>query len=188
MPLLLSQKDYYEAIDLSNNDIQSLQSYSVLVRLKTLIVNRNKVSKVENISSFFPKLESLSLISNKIADFEQIAQLTHFKSLQRLFLINNPIAERKNYRELIAAKFPKLKVLDFQKITAVERNNGLRLFPATKESVNDVRAMTKKEKVKLLIEAAKTVEELTQLELILKLGDVNESLLDQRIRELGLAV
>lgn len=182
------KKDYYEALDLSNNDIRLLQSFSVLPRLRTLVLNRNKISRVESVDSFFPRLESLSLMSNAVSDFSQIAPLTECRSLRRLFLLNNPIAQKKDYRELMAAKFPKLQVLDFQRVTPAERSRGLQLFPASQESPGELRGMTKKEKVRLLIEAAKTVEELTSLELLLRLGDVNEALLDQRIKELGLAV
>lgn len=56
--------DYFDGIDLSYNKIAVLREDSILKNLRILIVNHNKVEKIEDISFNFPKLEDLSLRGN----------------------------------------------------------------------------------------------------------------------------
>ena len=58
--------DYYDAIDLSNNMIENLESYATLKNLKTLICNFNKIKKIQSIADAFPNLENLVLMNNNI--------------------------------------------------------------------------------------------------------------------------
>lgn len=43
--------------------------------------------------------------------------------------------------------------------------------------------MTKKEKIKLAIQKAKTVEEVNRLGMLLKIGELSEAILDQKLIE-----
>jgi len=58
-------------------------------------------------------------MNNKITELKEIAKLSECKKLQRLVLINNLVTELPNYRLFVIAKLPSLRILDFQKITAL---------------------------------------------------------------------
>mmetsp|Transcript_23132 Transcript_23132/g.32557 ORF Transcript_23132/g.32557 Transcript_23132/m.32557 type:complete len:91 (+) Transcript_23132:81-353(+) len=70
-------QDHFESIDLSNNEIKRLGNFSVLQRLKSLVLNSNKISKISsNLGESLPNLENLSLINNKISELSELDNLS----------------------------------------------------------------------------------------------------------------
>ena len=83
---------------------------------------------------------------------------------------------------------PDLRVLDFGKVTSKEREKAKVKFP--KETQADfekkLQSMTIKEKVRLAVQKAQTVEEVNQIEILLKSSKLSEDLLDQSLRRLNM--
>lgn len=76
----------------------------------------NRVSRIErDFAAVCPRLESLVLTNNRVASFAEIDHLP--KTLVRLSLADNVVANLPNYRLYVVWKLPSLKVLDFQKVT-----------------------------------------------------------------------
>ncbi len=111
-----STLDYFSVIDLSDNNIQTIQMDSVLLNLKHLILNNNQLTELTHISESFPNLSSISLINNRISNLEEIRKLSSLKFLDTIILKNNPITNQKDYIESISRLLPQARVIDFQKI------------------------------------------------------------------------
>lgn len=76
-------------------------------------------------------------------------------------------------------------MLDFQRIKKDEREKAKVMFgdlslPSQREKLAK---MTKKEKIKLAIEKATTIEEVNRLSMLLKIGELSEAILDQKLIE-----
>jgi U2 small nuclear ribonucleoprotein A' len=133
-------KDQYETIDLSDNEIVRVTNFPVLNRLQCLLLNNNRISRIDsNLGEFLPKLTALILSNNKInnlSDLEALADLPH---LTHVSFLNNPVAGQSNYRSYVISRLPKLKVLDFTKVKPKEREAAKALFGTVerkKESKN----------------------------------------------------
>ena len=102
--------------------------------------------------------------------------------------MNNPIVEKENYRLFVISRIPQLKVLDFQKVRKAEREESARIFGVF--SLENQRAyiskLTQKEKIKLLIEKSKALDELERLENLLRTGEIRDDLLDKKLMEFKL--
>ena len=153
--------------------------------MRTLILNDNKIVVIETISDLFPKLESLSLMNNLISDFNELSKLATCANLKRLFLLNNPVVQQPNYRLFVISRLPQLKVLDFEKVKQTERLESAKLFGSfsLEEQKIFLAKLTKKEKIKLLIEKTKGIDQLNRLELLLKSGELTDEVLDRRLME-----
>lgn len=165
---------------------QSLKS--CLSSLRSLVLNDNKIKSILPISEAFPKLENLMLMNNQITNFSELAKLGTCQNLQRLCLINNPVVQKENYRLYVISRIPHLKVLDFQKVRKTEKDASARLFGTF--SIEGQRAylskLTQKEKIKLLIERTKNMDELERLGTLLRNGDINDDVLDKKLMEFKL--
>eukprot|EP01017_Pseudomicrothorax_dubius_P024888 TRINITY_DN2648_c0_g2_i4.p1 TRINITY_DN2648_c0_g2~~TRINITY_DN2648_c0_g2_i4.p1 ORF type:complete len:153 (+),score=39.33 TRINITY_DN2648_c0_g2_i4:47-460(+) len=85
--------DYFECIDLSDNEITKLGNFSLLKRLKSLILTNNRIAKISNFADSLPILENLLLANNRIVELSEIDNLSDFKNLKRLVLLNNVITQ-----------------------------------------------------------------------------------------------
>ncbi|KAL4626327.1 hypothetical protein ACB092_05G088200 [Castanea dentata] len=57
-------EDQFDTIDLSDNEIVKLENFPLLNRLGTLIINNNRITRINpNIGEFLPKLHTLVLVS-----------------------------------------------------------------------------------------------------------------------------
>lgn len=126
-------------------------------------------------------------MGNRVASLEALLPLAQSPRLTRLYLINNPVAALPHYRAYVAAAIPSLRVLDFQKVTATEREEGRQRFgDGLREPPSAVSTLNAREKLRLLIEKSTSLEELRRLEVLLRVGGVGEEALDARLREMGL--
>ncbi|CAM6032184.1 unnamed protein product, partial [Sphagnum compactum] len=115
---LSATRDINDAIDLSDNDLKSLDGFAPLRRLKHLYVSNNRISKLDPLlSSKIPSLETLILTGNLLSDLADLRSLVLFNQLKTLSLIDNPVSKRPHYRLFVIDLCPYLRVLDFERIT-----------------------------------------------------------------------
>jgi len=121
-------QDQYDCIDLSDNEIAKLDGFPLLHRLRTLLLNNNKISKIGSLGESLPALTTLILTNNKLANLNEIDPLAELNSLTHLSLLDNNVSKKQHYRLYIIHKLPKLKILDFRKISQKERVASEKLF------------------------------------------------------------
>jgi U2 small nuclear ribonucleoprotein A' len=121
--------DQFDTIDLSDNDITRLDGFPLLKRLKTFIINNNRIHKIAwNLAQSLPRVEELILTNNNVCDFSDIDAIANLRTLTRLSLMRNPVSMKLRYREYVIHKLPNLKLLDFRKVKLKERQAAERLF------------------------------------------------------------
>ena len=194
--------DQFDSIDFSDNDVRKLDGFPLLSRLKKLLFNNNRVSRiVDGVEECIPNLEWLILTNNQIQELGDIDSLSKFTKLECLSLLNNPVASKKYYRLYVINKLPSLRILDFRKVKLKERQEAVNLFkgdkgkilekdigiksktftPGLVEARNQQPAMNKTvhtpaavEAIKAAIAKAKTIEEIERLKQLLKAGYIPE--------------
>ncbi len=124
-------------------------------------------------------------MDNKIADLNEINKLPLNTKLERLYLLNNPICAKPDYRLFVISRLPQLKVLDFQKVKDSERQAARKMFGefSLPSQIEFLQKLTKKEKIRLLIEKTNSLEEMNRLEVLLKSGQMTDDLLNRRLME-----
>ncbi|XP_023005060.1 U2 small nuclear ribonucleoprotein A' [Cucurbita maxima] len=153
-------EDQFDAIDLSDNEIVKLENMPYLNRLGTLLINNNRITRINpNIGEFLPKLHTLVLTNNRLVNLVEIDPLASLPKLQFLSLLDNNITKKPNYRLYVIHKLRSLRVLDFKKVRNKERLEARNLF-----SSKEVEEEAKKESVKTFVpgeveNASKPVEE-----------------------------
>lgn len=131
-------EDQFDTIDLSDNEIVKLENFPYLNRLGTLLLNNNRITRINpSIGEFLPKLHSLVLTNNRLLNLAEIDPLASFPKLQFLSLLDNNITKKPNYRLYVIHKLKSLRVLDFKKVRQKERVEAANLF-ASKEAEDDV--------------------------------------------------
>ena len=126
---LSATNDQFACINLTDNSISEINMLPQLKRLKTLMLINNRISKVEkDFAINCPFLTNLVLINNKISDFEQIDNIASCQTLEKLYLLDNVVTKLKNYRLYVIYKLPKLRILDFQRVTKKEREEAIKKF------------------------------------------------------------
>lgn len=143
--------DQFDTLELSDNDIRKLDGFPLLRRLKCVILNNNRVSRVgEQLEQSLPSLDTLILTGNNIQELGDIDVLSSVKSLTTLSLLLNPVASKKHYRAYVIHKLPQLRLLDFQKIKLQEREASARLFRG-KQGQQLVRQIGKQQRAKTFV-------------------------------------
>jgi len=126
-------QDQFDSIDLSDNEITKLENIPLLNRLRTILLNNNKVSRIENgLGQSLPHLETLVLTNNKLSKLNEIIPLAELPSLRYLSLLDNMVSKQQHYRFYVAYKLPRLKVLDYRKIKQTDRAAAEKLFGGEK--------------------------------------------------------
>lgn len=122
-------KDYFDCIDLSDNEIVKLDNFPYLKRLSTLILCNNKIARIEpDVFDNLPNLVSLVLTNNRIEKLVDIQCLFAAKKLTRLSLMDNDVSKIQNYREYLIYNIPSLQFLDFQKIKTKDREYAAKVM------------------------------------------------------------
>uniref|UniRef100_A0A671SID3 U2 small nuclear ribonucleoprotein A'-like n=1 Tax=Sinocyclocheilus anshuiensis TaxID=1608454 RepID=A0A671SID3_9TELE len=122
--------DQFDTVDLSDNEIRKLDGFPLLKRLKTLLMNNNRICRIgENLEQSLPDLKELILTSNNIQELftfggesGDLDPLASVKSLSLLSLLRNPVTNKKHYRLYVINKIPQIRVLDFQKVKMKSKN------------------------------------------------------------------
>ncbi|KAL8941552.1 MAG: hypothetical protein Q9216_002184 [Gyalolechia sp. 2 TL-2023] len=177
----------HDAIDFTDNDINSISNFPLSPRLHTLLLARNRINSIQpTISKSIPNLKTLILTSNNVAELADLDALRHFPRLTHLSLLENPVtrkevkdAERLKATELFGtAKEPSAlasKIMGIKSRTfdipgaSASGTNGAQ--PGDK---NYRVKLTEKEKkrVESLIRNAKSLQEITRLEKELNEGRI----------------
>ena len=111
---LTATNDQFGTIDLTDNELSTLENLPQLLRLSTLLLSNNRISKVENnFAEMCPALENLVLSNNRIAKFEDLNRLSTCTTLIRLSLVGNVVTQLPNYRLYTIFKLPSLRQLDY---------------------------------------------------------------------------
>lgn len=122
-------EDQFDTIDLSDNEIVKLENFPYLNRLGTLLINNNRITRINpNIGEFLPKLHTLVLTNNRLTNLVEIDPLETLPKLQFLSLLDNNITKKPSYRLYVIHKLKSLRVLDFKKIKQKERLAAQILF------------------------------------------------------------
>ncbi|KAL2653521.1 hypothetical protein R1flu_021649 [Riccia fluitans] len=127
-------EDQYDSIDLSDNEIVKLENFPYLKRLTTLLVNNNRIARINpNIGVNLPKLHTLILTNNRVQNLADLDSLASLGNLHTLSLLDNNVTKLPNYRLFLIHKLPKLQLLDFKKVKNKERQEAKKQF-GTKEA------------------------------------------------------
>ncbi|XP_077376571.1 U2 small nuclear ribonucleoprotein A' isoform X2 [Festucalex cinctus] len=109
--------DQFDTVDFSDNEVRKLDGFPLLKRLKTLLMNNNRICRIgENLEQSLPSLRELILTSNNIQELGDLEPLASVKTLSLLSLLRNPVTNKKHYRLYVIHKIPQIRVLDFQKV------------------------------------------------------------------------
>lgn len=115
-------EDQFDTVDLSDNEIVKLENFPYLNRLGTLLINNNRITRINpEIGEFLPKLHTLILTNNRLVNLVEIDPLASLPKLQTLSLLDNNITKKPNYRLYVIFKLKKLRLLDFRKVKQKER-------------------------------------------------------------------
>lgn len=132
-------EDQFDTIDLSDNEIVKLENFPYLNRLGTLLLNSNRITRINpNIGEFLPKLHTLVLTNNRLVNLAEIDPLASLPKLKFLSLLDNNITKKPNYRLYVIHKLKFLRVLDFKKVKQKEREEAKNLF-SSKEAEDEVK-------------------------------------------------
>uniref|UniRef100_A0A8C2ZYV7 Small nuclear ribonucleoprotein polypeptide A' n=1 Tax=Cyclopterus lumpus TaxID=8103 RepID=A0A8C2ZYV7_CYCLU len=109
--------DQFDTIDFSDNEVRKLDGFPLLKRLKTLLMNNNRICRIgENLEHALQGLTELVLTNNNIQELGDLDPLATVKTLSLLSLLRNPVTNKKHYRLYVINKIPQIRVLDFQKV------------------------------------------------------------------------
>lgn len=198
--------DQFDCIDFSDNNIRKLDGFPLLLRIKKLLLNNNRIYRIaDDLDEVIPNLSWLILTNNQLQELGDIDTLASLPKLEYLSLLNNPIATKKHYRSYVINRLPKLRVLDFRRIKKKEREEATslfkgkkgkelekeigiksRLFTSSGKDENNkgaagkiVHTQADVEAIKAAIAKAKTLEEIERLNQLLKAGYVPGRAADQ---------
>lgn len=126
---LSSSDDHFEVIDLSKNQLLKLDGFPRLSHLKMLLLSQNLISRIDpHIGTSLPNLTVLNLSSNMLEHLEDLTPLSTLTSLHNLSLINNPVTKIPNYLFWVVHLLPKLRWLDFRKVTGSQKATAFKIF------------------------------------------------------------
>ncbi|XP_061819731.1 U2 small nuclear ribonucleoprotein A' isoform X2 [Nerophis lumbriciformis] len=138
--------DQFDTVDFSDNEVRKLDGFPLLKRLKTLLMNNNRICRIgENLEQCLPNLRELILTNNSIQELGDLEPLTTVKTLSLLSLLRNPVTNKKHYRLYVINKMPQIRVLDFQKVKLKERQEAEKMFKGKRgaQLAKDIAKQTK---------------------------------------------
>ncbi|KAL3319428.1 hypothetical protein Ciccas_001901 [Cichlidogyrus casuarinus] len=122
----LSQMRKLEKLFLAQNKFVNLEGIEKFTNLKVLHLRSNLIKRIvmDNLSSL-KALEYLNLRGNYLRRFSDLQAFDTLPSLKRLNIMENPIAEKEDYRQCAVAIIKRLKILDKERISKSERKEAL---------------------------------------------------------------
>lgn len=122
-------QDQFDVIDFSDNDLKKMDNFPLMLRLNALIFNNNSIARIgSSLGERLPKLTTVILTNNRVANLAEIDHLSELKLLESLSLLDNPVALKAQYRLYVIYKIPSLKWLDFRKVQRSEREESVKFF------------------------------------------------------------
>ncbi|KAK4473102.1 hypothetical protein MN116_004289 [Schistosoma mekongi] len=109
----------------AENTLRRLEGISSLKSLVRLHLRDNRLSKLNEFTENLTSLEYINLRGNQISKFSEVKRLNCLPSLKFLSLIDNPIAEKDNYRQMVIGLLNKLHRLDKQRISDTFRSTAV---------------------------------------------------------------
>lgn len=190
--------DQFDCIDFTDNDIRRLEGFPLLARLKRLYLSNNRIVAIDgDLHECLPNLEGVILNNNQLAELGDIDPLAKCTKLEVLSLIDNPLCSKQHYRFYVINRLPALRLLDFKKVTAKEREEAKKLFsgvggrkleqdigiksktfsvqdPLKVGSALDKRKLSAQEMdlIRMAITRARTLQDVQRLEQILQSGQI----------------
>eukprot|EP00238_Polyblepharides_amylifera_P009982 CAMPEP_0196589548 /NCGR_PEP_ID=MMETSP1081-20130531/63889_1 /TAXON_ID=36882 /ORGANISM="Pyramimonas amylifera, Strain CCMP720" /LENGTH=178 /DNA_ID=CAMNT_0041912387 /DNA_START=113 /DNA_END=649 /DNA_ORIENTATION=+ len=127
-----AKKEHNTSILLGSNEITTLELLPRVIerffcsfeQLQWLDVSHNKLTTIEPVILQMTHLRILYLHGNEITKLKEVDKLSGLQRLKKLTLHANPIEEIKNYRNHVFTVFPQLQILDFIKMTKVDRDRA----------------------------------------------------------------
>jgi hypothetical protein len=107
-------------LNLWGNEIEDVRILREIPNVEVLSLSVNKINTLRDFS-YCKKLSELYLRKNLVADLEEIRSLQSLPNLRILWLWENPIADKGNYRSFIIRALPNLTKLDNQAVSPEER-------------------------------------------------------------------
>ncbi|KAI2619922.1 L domain-like protein [Hypoxylon sp. NC1633] len=118
-----------DAIDLVDNDIQVLGNFPLSPRIRSLLLQRNRISTIQpTLANSIPRLTTLQLESNNLGELADLDPLGSFPQLTHLVLRDNPVTKKDYYRYWVLWRCPSVRFLDFVKVKDAERKQAVTLF------------------------------------------------------------
>jgi len=99
-------------LSMNGTGLVSLKNFPKIDSLEKLFLNSNNIKGNLDILSSYINLRTLEIEKSRISKFEDIQPLTHLEFLNSLSLADNPIVELKNYRSKLFEIIPDLCILD----------------------------------------------------------------------------
>ncbi|OTA58310.1 L domain-like protein [Hypoxylon sp. EC38] len=123
-----------DAIDFVDNDIQILGNFPLSPRIRTLLLQRNRISSIQpTLANSIPNLTNLQLESNNLTELADLDPLGSFPRLTHLVLRDNPVTKKEHYRYWVLWRCPAVRFLDFEKVKLAERQQAATLFGSAEE-------------------------------------------------------
>mmetsp|Transcript_8425 Transcript_8425/g.12452 ORF Transcript_8425/g.12452 Transcript_8425/m.12452 type:complete len:237 (-) Transcript_8425:45-755(-) len=125
-----------ETIDLTFNNISTLEGLNRYSNLKELVLDNNQIESIEALDpTELGQLETLWLNNNKISKLENLlTHLSKFPKLRYLSLLKNPVAPNEfsggsredyiNFRLYVLYRLKNLKFLDSRQVSSKERKRA----------------------------------------------------------------
>ncbi|KAK0393622.1 hypothetical protein QR680_000314 [Steinernema hermaphroditum] len=189
-------RDFFDTIDLSDNNIRKLENVPVLKRLEMLLMHNNRIQQIDpEIGASLPILKTLALTNNNLCELGDIDPLATCPKLEYLTLIGNPLTHKAHYRLYVINKIPQVRVLDFKRVKLAERDAAKKLFKGKKgqklrtdlgqktvilTETDEVAAAAQKvrpedrARIQEAIKNAKSLQEVEELQAMLQSGKVPE--------------
>uniref|UniRef100_A0A0G4HPE4 U2A'/phosphoprotein 32 family A C-terminal domain-containing protein n=1 Tax=Chromera velia CCMP2878 TaxID=1169474 RepID=A0A0G4HPE4_9ALVE len=130
--------DFFECIDMSDNDIQRLGNLPPLKMLKTLILTNNRLNRIaDDVMESVPNLVALVLSQNNLSTLGDLLPLKKApRCFERISLVDNPVSKLEHFRPFLIHLVPSLRFINFQRVTLKEREEAKKLFEGEKPEVD----------------------------------------------------
>ena len=121
--------DEYECIDLSHNQLSRLDNFPLLLNLTTLVLHHNSIRRISpTLHTALPHLTHLALSHNQLSHHTDLAPLAQCRRLVWLDVSGCPLTRAADYRLRVLHVLPRLRVLDYNKVRAKERQDSERQY------------------------------------------------------------
>ncbi|CAH8443434.1 unnamed protein product [Schistosoma margrebowiei] len=109
----------------AENLLRRLEGISSLKSLVRLHLRDNRLSRLTDFTENLTSLEYINLRGNQISKFSEVKRLNCLPSLKFLSLVDNPITEKDNYRQMVIGLVNRLQRLDKKRVPDIFRSTAL---------------------------------------------------------------